>query len=89
MSSISKEEINQFLRNTIAELTGSPKLKTQLQEMDSVQESGLNSIMLVKLVVQIEMKYEIAFDDGELLVDNFRTIAAITQRIINKTGALI
>ncbi|WP_189597519.1 acyl carrier protein [Paenibacillus elgii] len=50
---------------------------------DFLGEHGLDSIKAVSLIVSLEEHFDITFDDGELLFENFSSINNI-QEMINK-----
>jgi len=81
-----KEQMVVFLRRTIANLTENPLLEQQLEEDQNLQSVGMDSLQIMNLVVEIEMKSNIEFDDDELVMDNFETIHAITSQIGKKRG---
>ncbi|WP_270166507.1 acyl carrier protein [Paenibacillus sp. SYP-B4298] len=51
---------------------------------DDLRELGLHSIAAITLVVEIEKQYEIEYNDDELLLGNFATIAIIVAGIQRK-----
>lgn len=55
----------------IRELTGAEQVK----ESDEFRSVGIDSLTYVQLVVETERKYNISFNDDELLLDDVKTIA--------------
>ena len=70
------------------------QITAKLQDILEVQEEipvdeelnnwGLDSIRSVSLIVELEELYQIAFDDDELLYENFSTIEKIIARVEGK-----
>jgi len=79
-----RDEIRTFLFGTIAQLTDKPELEHQLSEDASIQETGMDSVRIINLVVQIEAEYDIAFEDEELLIENFETVSKIKEQVVRK-----
>ncbi|WP_239617712.1 phosphopantetheine-binding protein [Cohnella mopanensis] len=87
--SLSKEqEINAFLRHTIAKLTEDPALEQLLKDDQLIQGAGMDSIRIINMIVQIELNYDIAFDDEELQIENFATLKVIGEQIMHKLGVI-
>lgn len=84
MSSTKEQEIKLFLRKSIANLTGNKLLELQLLDEQLIQEVTMDSIQIINLIVQIELNYNIAFNDEELLFENFATLKVISERIMKK-----
>jgi acyl carrier protein len=78
------QDIMGFLRKLIADLTENPMLEQQLGDDQLIQESGMDSLRIINLIVQIELNYEVAFDDEELLTENFATLNLIHKQIKQK-----
>lgn len=87
MTNTTKDSIQQTVRSMIANIVSKPELEQQLHESQLINEAGIDSILLIHLVVQIEAEFNIAFDDDELLLENFRTVAEITNNVTKKLGA--
>jgi len=45
---------------------------------------GLDSICLLELIVELEEKFNIVFEDDELVVENFQTLSALVSYIKGK-----
>lgn len=86
MSFAKKEDIDLFLRRTMATLTENPLLEQQLEDDQLIQEVGINSIKIVNLIVHIELNFDIVFEDEELLTENFTTLRVISEQIKKKLG---
>ena len=55
----------------------------EVLEEDDLKEFGIDSITLVSLIVEIEMKYNITFSDNDLNPDNLTTIKNIVDMMEN------
>lgn len=47
---------------------------------------GLDSLNTVSLILELEDRFDIAFDDNELLTENFSSIEKIATNILEKKG---
>ncbi|MDF2937801.1 MAG: Phosphopantetheine attachment site [Paenibacillaceae bacterium] len=86
MSYAAKNSVQQMIRSIIATIVRKPELEYQLHESQRLLEAGIDSMLLIHLVVQIEAEFNIAFPDEELLQENFSTIAVITENVMRKLG---
>jgi acyl carrier protein len=48
-----------------------------LSEQTDLYDAGLTSMAMVKLMLAIEVEFDISIPDADLLPDNFRSIGAI------------
>ena len=55
----------------------------EVLEEDDLKEFGIDSITLVSLIVEIEMKYNITFSEDDLNPDNLTTIKNIVDMMGN------
>lgn len=53
--------------------------EVEVSEDDNLKEYGIDSITLVSLIVEIEMKYNITFSDDDLNPNNLLTIKNIVD----------
>ena len=53
---------------------------------DGLVDSGLNSIAMVDLMLAVEAAFDVTIPQGELLPENFRSIAAI-EALMARLGA--
>ena len=53
--------------------------EVEVLEDDNLKEYGMDSIALVSLIVEIEMKYNITFSDDDLNPNNLTTIKNIVD----------
>lgn len=80
------DEIITFLNGKILELLESPGSEHVIDVNKNLTELGMDSKNTINLVVQIEQYYDITFDDDELLLENFDTMATIAANIQSKLG---
>ncbi|WP_164779398.1 acyl carrier protein [Paenibacillus kobensis] len=81
-------DIVQFVIERVADLTSRPELAEELNGDSSLEDAGVDSVLLVNLMIQIEQQYDIFFEDDELLQENFATARVISQRILAKRAAI-
>lgn len=84
MEMTKEEKIMIFLRKTIASLTKNPVLEDRIDTDQYIKDIGMDSVLIINLIVQIELQYEIVFDDDELLTENFATLKVISDQIQSK-----
>lgn len=48
---------------------------------------GISSVMLLELIIELELLYEIELDEDELTAENFERAASIAELIIGKIEA--
>ncbi|MBT8442559.1 MAG: acyl carrier protein [Gammaproteobacteria bacterium] len=48
---------------------------------------GLDSVDLLRLLISIELKFDLTLEDAELTPDRFRTVGTLTDFILGKLGA--
>lgn len=46
-----------------------------------VEDLGIDSVLILQLIVNIEMQFNITFDDEDLLVDKFSSISSLADYI--------
>lgn len=56
----------------------------QLSDDDSISMLQINSLIFMKIIIDIEDKYEIEFDFDKLDINNFRTINNLYKYIVEK-----
>ena len=64
-------------------IDGFHKNLENVDENDNLQRLGFDSVDFVKLVVEIENKFDIFVEDEDLLFENFDTINKITEYVEN------
>jgi|TARA_B100001093_G_C26761099_1_gene985746 acyl carrier protein len=75
-----KRKIKDFLKNNIFK----KKSLVNIYKKDIFKFSNIDSISILKLIIQIETKYKIKFTDDDLFVKKFNTIDNITNIILKK-----
>ncbi|MEK0316177.1 acyl carrier protein [Cohnella sp. 56] len=89
MSTAPIDDIKIFLRKSIAAVSKNDSLEHELADSAPIQDAGVDSVQLINLVVQIELRYDIVFDDDEMLLENFETVAIMAQHIVRKLGVAL
>ncbi|WP_341185684.1 acyl carrier protein [Paenibacillus sp. FSL H7-0756] len=84
MMNVNEQDIVQFVIDRVADLTSRPELAEELNGDSPLEDAGVDSVLLVNLMMQIEQQYEIFYEDDELLQENFATARLISQRILAK-----
>ncbi|WP_158602300.1 acyl carrier protein [Cohnella endophytica] len=79
-----KEEVIDYLRESIAELTEESKDSAPVDIHEPIYDMGVDSMKTIQLIVLIEQHFDINFDDEELIMESFSTIDRITDCIVNK-----
>jgi len=85
---VNEQDIIQFVIERVADLTSRPELAEALNGDASLEDAGVDSVLLVNLMIQIEQQYDIFYEDDELLQENFATARIISQRILAKRAAI-
>ncbi len=88
LTAMLKADIVELLRPIIAELTGKPILKEELQPEQDIQSAGMDAMLIIQLAARLERCYAIGFEDHELAIRNFDTMDAIADRVLQKIGLL-
>lgn len=80
------EQIKTAVRNFLAQnINGA-----ELQDSDNIFELGLvNSLFALQLVAFIEQNFDIAVEDEELDIDNFKSIDAMSNFVHGKKQASV
>jgi acyl carrier protein len=47
----------------------------------------VNSLFAMQLIVFVEQEFNIAVDDEDMDIDNFRSVNALTRLVLSKNGA--
>jgi acyl carrier protein len=88
MVNVNEQDIIQFVIERVADLTSRPELAEELNGDAELEDAGVDSVLLVNLMIQIEQQYDIFYEDDELLQENFATARVISQRILAKRAAI-
>lgn len=65
-------------------IAGFDKDVSMLNENNDLREIGFDSIDFIHLVVKLEKRFEVFFEDQDLLIDNFNTMAKIKAFIVER-----
>lgn len=84
MMNVNEQDIVQFVIDRVADLTSKPELAEELNGDAPLEDAGVDSVLLVNLMMQLEQQYDIFYEDDELLQENFATARLISQRILAK-----
>lgn len=79
---LSKEAITLFLTELVGEHIG--EAEKQITATTELSQYGIDSVALVKIIVQIEQHFDIFFEDDEMVSENFDNIQVIADRIVEK-----
>lgn len=75
-----KNKIRDFLKNKIFK----KKSLINIYKKDIFKFSDIDSISILKIIIQVESKYKIKFTDDDLFVKKFNTIDNITNTILKR-----
>ncbi len=80
------EDLNIKIRNVINEKIGDELFKNinEVENDENLFNIGLDSLNIVKLIIEIENKFDIIFDDEEIATTNWKNINSIESMIKNK-----
>lgn len=59
MMNVNEQDIIQFVIDRVADLTSRPELAEELNRDSPLEDAGVDSVLLVNLMMQIEQQYEI------------------------------
>lgn len=83
MKTMTIEEVKTQTQDVVLELI--PDLsRDELGDESDIFSLGLDSINAMNLVFSLQDAFDITFDVEEINVDNFRTVADITELVKNK-----
>lgn len=57
-----------------------------LELSESLEEAGVNSIDFIKVIADIEMKFEISFSDDEVDLSQYNTLESFVQFVNSKVN---
>lgn len=55
------------------------------KENESLKENGVDSLMLIKIIIGLEEKYNIIFEDNDLYIKKFDTLDDLVACVVKKT----
>ena len=82
--SYERQEVERFVKERMADLISRPELAAEFKEDTALEEVGIDSVLMVSLMVQLEQKFDIFYEDDELTSDNFATVGIIAERLMKK-----
>jgi len=82
-----RSETLHWLKKTLSELTGNPSLFDELRPSSSLEAIGIHSISFIRLVVEIEQRFDVVFSDEEMVLYNFPSVDALLERIVQLQSA--
>lgn len=68
------------------ELSGILGRKVNLDKHSDLKAEGLDSIVTIKLIINLEVRFDIQIDDNDLLIENFSTLNKISSLLSEKYG---
>jgi acyl carrier protein len=74
------KQVTEEIQELIAELVDG----TEVSPTDDLKELGVDSVLMINLIVQLEQKYGICFDDEELDHSYFSTISTLAELVFHK-----
>ena len=77
-----KDEVKKAVLELIDEVM--PELEDVSLDKNIVTEYGVNSISIIKLIVEAEKKFEVSFTDYELALDSYETFGDFAAVIYDK-----
>ncbi|MCR5542985.1 MAG: hypothetical protein K6F55_02470 [Eubacterium sp.] len=77
-----KDEIRSTLKSLIED--SMPELSDVDLEKDIVKEYGINSVSIIKLIIDAENKFGVKFTDYELSLDGYATFGDMVEVIKEK-----
>ena len=81
------EEIGGQIKEMIVERCFLSIDPTEIADEDDLMEVvGLDSVQILEVVVGLEEVFGITFEDSDFSLDNFRSVASITEYVRNKGG---
>ncbi|MFB9330201.1 acyl carrier protein [Paenibacillus aurantiacus] len=81
MDNIAKKKITCNINKILQELLGLDNIPSE----QNLQECGLTSLYTIILIARIEERFEINFEDSELIFDNFSTFEKIILTVQNNS----
>ncbi len=79
-SNATLKQITEEIQELIAELVEG----TEVSPIADLKELGVDSVLMINLIVQLEQKYGICFDDEELDHSYFSTISTLAELVSHK-----
>ncbi|MGG3281185.1 phosphopantetheine-binding protein [Paenibacillus solani] len=61
---------------------------TEIKQTDSLKERGMDSIVCMRIIVELENEFNIEIEDEDLLIENYENMNTITE-LMNRLVAKI
>ena len=58
--------------------------KIDIEEMTEFSNIGINSMIFVKIVVELELQFGFVFDDEKLVIDEFKCVGSLGEYVESK-----
>lgn len=81
---IDRDQLSADLIRKLAEIIEQPDLIDRIDSETNLLYIGLLSISLMRLIVYMEQTFAIAFEDEEMVEDNFTTVSLIADIVMRK-----
>ena len=75
--------VRKFILQLVQQKANLPK-NTDLEQLNYIKTGYVDSIGLIKFILEIESKYDIRFFDEEIVSSEFQTIAGLERIIARK-----
>lgn len=79
-----REAIMRSLRDDIAELTDDPGLAEGIGEHDRLESAGVDSFLMIHLILRVEERYGRRLADGELKPEAIGTLGGLADGILGR-----
>ena len=81
------DEVEKAIKDLIVERCFLNIAPEEIGDEDELMEAvGLDSVQILEVVVGLEEKFGVTFEDADFDLDNFRNVAAIARYVRSKTG---
>lgn len=78
--------MRQDVRALVGEIVNLAVPLTELDDESNLFEAGMSSLEVVTLVVALERRYALQFDQESMRIDTFRSIASISDAVAKARG---
>lgn len=72
------------IQNFVAKIIFKNKIPKEFLKSEILQIKNIDSFVMIKVIVNIEQKYKIKFNDSEIFSKNFKNILSIAALIKKK-----
>lgn len=78
---MNKERLVEVLLNIVREEFSDIEIKDL---NDELRDNGIDSVKVIKLIIQIEERFKFEFDDEDLIIDNFKSLNTLADFLTRK-----